>query len=88
MMLPVAEQVEDFWWLLHNLAHWEFETFLMAIENVLFGLMLIPFGRRWLKKHDEKKHAHEHCNENGGKILVFGNWDPITNVFTPCDKAA
>lgn len=54
---------EDFWFLLHNLAHWEFELFLMFIFDVVLGLLLIPFGRRWLKKHDEKKHAHEHCDD-------------------------
>jgi hypothetical protein len=61
MRMTIGE--EDFWFLLHNLAHWEFELFLMFIFDVVLGLLLIPFGKRWLKKHDEKKHRHEHCED-------------------------
>ena len=49
--------------LLHNGAHWQFEGIGMFIDNVLIGLLLIPLGRKWLKKHDERKHAHEHCDD-------------------------
>jgi membrane protein implicated in regulation of membrane protease activity len=65
--MVLAEQVEDFWFLLHNLAHWEFELFLMFIFDVVLGLLLIPFVKRWLKKHDERKHAHEHCEDVHGE---------------------
>lgn len=54
-------ETEDFWFLLHNVAHWEFELFLMFVFDVVLGLALIPLGKKWLKKHDEKKHLHEHC---------------------------
>lgn len=58
--LVVAETLNE---LLHNGAHWQFEGIGMFIDNVLIGLLLIPLGRKWLKKHDERKHAHEHCED-------------------------
>lgn len=57
----VAETLNE---LLHNGAHWQFEAIGVFIDNVIIGLLLIPLGRRWLKKHDEKKHAHEHCDDS------------------------
>lgn len=56
----IAETLNE---LLHNWAHWQFEAIGMFIDNVLIGLLLIPFGRSWLKKHDARKHAHEHCDD-------------------------
>lgn len=54
---------EDFWFLLHNLAHWEFEIFLMVLfDGLLLGL-LYPLFKKWLAAHDAKKHAHEHCGD-------------------------
>lgn len=56
----VAETLNE---LVHNSAHWQFEGIGMFIDNVLIGLCLIPFGRRWLKRRDARKYAHEHCDD-------------------------
>jgi hypothetical protein len=54
---------EDFWFLLHNLAHWEFEIFLMVLFDGVIGVVGVGLFKKWLKTHDAKKHAHEHCDD-------------------------
>lgn len=54
---------EDFWFLLHNLAHWEFEIFLMVLFDGVIGVIGMRLFKKWLKNHDDKKHAHEHCDD-------------------------
>lgn len=56
-MTHLLAETEDFWFLLHNLPHWEFEGFLMFLDNVVMGLLLLPIGKKWLKRHDAKKHS-------------------------------
>ena len=48
---------ETFFTLLQDLAHWEFELFLIFIFDVLIGLVIWPRIRKLLKHHtsdDEK----------------------------------
>jgi len=42
---------ETFWTLLHDLAHWEFEGFLMLIDNFVIGGLVL--GLLWpkIKEH-------------------------------------
>lgn len=54
---------ETFIELLGNAGHWEFEIFGMIIFDGLLGAVTFPFVKRWIKKHDERKHAHEHCDD-------------------------
>lgn len=48
---------ETFWTLLANAAHWEFELFLMFLFDVVIGLILFPFFKRWVLHHktDDQK---------------------------------
>lgn len=43
--------------------HWAFEIMLMVLFDGLIGAAAIPLFKRWLKNHDAKKHAHEHCED-------------------------
>lgn len=54
---------ETFWDLLRSSAHWQFELFLMALFDVLIGMVAWPFVKRAISRHDQKKHSHEHCEE-------------------------
>jgi len=42
---------ETFWTLLHDLPHWEFEMFLMAIFDGIVGAGIIGFAWPKVKKH-------------------------------------
>lgn len=48
-------QPETFWTLFHNLAHWEFELFLMLIFDVIIGMIAWPF----IKKHWNHHTTHD-----------------------------
>jgi hypothetical protein len=50
---------ENFWSLLQDPAHWEFELFLMFIFDVLLGAVLWPCLKRWRRHHssDDRKIA-------------------------------
>lgn len=54
---------ETFIELVKDPAHWEFEIMLMAIFDGLIGALAYPMFKRWLKAHDERKHAHLHCED-------------------------
>lgn len=54
---------ETYWELMTNWPHWAFEITLMVIFDGLIGMAAIPLFKRWLKNHDIKKHAHEHCED-------------------------
>lgn len=54
---------ETYMELMTDPAHWFFEITLIVIFDVLLGMILWPFAKKWLKAHDEKKHAHEHCDD-------------------------
>ena len=48
---------ETFWTLLTDVAHWEFEIFLMLIFDVVIGILIWPRVKRWFQHHkddDEK----------------------------------
>ena len=51
------DQSETFWDLLTNLAHWEFELFLIFIFDVLIALILLPIFKKWVLHHktDDQK---------------------------------
>ena len=42
---------ETFWTLFTDLAHWEFELFLILIFDVLLGLLLWPDVRKFILHH-------------------------------------
>ena len=45
---------ETFITLLKDPAHWEFEVFLMFLQDVILGLLIVPLVRRhWKKFHGE-----------------------------------
>lgn len=44
-----VEHVETFWTLAADIAHWEFELFLMLLFDVILGILVWPFVKRhWL----------------------------------------
>ncbi|MFZ3019917.1 MAG: hypothetical protein WA051_00100 [Minisyncoccia bacterium] len=43
---------ETFFTLLTDSAHWEFELFLIFIFDVLIGLIIWPYVRKFLTHHD------------------------------------
>ena len=45
---------ETFWTLLHDLAHWEFELFLMFVFDVVIGLLAWPFIKRHWDHHTDR----------------------------------
>lgn len=54
-MNECACQPETFLGLLGNLAHWEFELFLMlAVDGLMLGLAW-PLFHRWLHRHFRKE---------------------------------
>lgn len=49
--------------LMTDRSHLLFEVTLTFIQDVVIGLIIWPFAKKWLKAHDEKKHAHRHCED-------------------------
>lgn len=49
--------------LMKNPAHLGAEATVTILENVVTILIARPIFKRWLKNHDAKKHAHEHCED-------------------------
>lgn len=45
---------ETFWTLLHDVAHWEFEIFLMLLFDGLIVGMFAPYVRKHLRHHIER----------------------------------
>lgn len=50
----MCEQPETFLSLLGNLAHWEFELFLMFLFDVVVGLCIWPFAKKHILHHLER----------------------------------
>src|SRR3989344_750144 len=46
---------ETFWTLLGDLAHWEFELFLIFLFDVLIGLLIWPYIKKWYNNGREYK---------------------------------
>ncbi len=44
---------ETFWTLVKDLAHWEFEIFLIIIFDILIGALIWPKIKNWFKHHKE-----------------------------------
>ena len=44
---------ETFWTLLKDPAHWQFELFLILLFDVLIGLLLWPWFRKFVLHHKE-----------------------------------
>jgi len=44
---------ETFWTLLGDIAHWEFELFLIFLFDVVIGLLIWPQIKKWLRHHEE-----------------------------------
>lgn len=49
--------------LMTDRAHLLFEITLTVIQDVGIGLIAWPLIKRTVRKHDAKKHAHEHCED-------------------------
>lgn len=41
-------------------AHVLAEATFILIESVIIGAILVPLGRRFIRRHDEKEHGHRH----------------------------
>ncbi len=58
MLLPVCTcplpAPETFWTLLHDIAHWEFELFLMLLFDVIIGALLWPTIKKHWNHHIER----------------------------------
>jgi len=44
---------ETFWTLLTDTAHWQFEVFLIILFDVIIGMLIWPWLRRFFKHHEE-----------------------------------
>ena len=42
---------ETFWSLARDLAHWEFELFLIFLFDVVLGVFIWPRFRKWIRHH-------------------------------------
>lgn len=54
---------ESFVDLLRDPHHWGFEIIAAVAEFVVVGLIATPLVRRWVRNHDAKRHAHQHCED-------------------------
>lgn len=54
---------ETFVELLKNPGHWEFEIFTTIVQDVVLLGLAWPAIKRAVRRHDERKHAHEHCED-------------------------
>lgn len=83
--------IAEMWYeLLKDYNHWIFEFISSMTENIILGLIFLPLFRRWLKHHDAKKHAHQHCEdvhdeESDRCHFTFCNkmleWDPVESMW-------
>lgn len=44
-------------------AHLMLELTLIILIDVIIGMVAWPFIKRAIARHDEKKHAHKHCDD-------------------------
>lgn len=53
----MSPEHETFWTLLGDLAHWEFELFLMFLFDGVIGVLIWPRLKRWVSHHksDDQK---------------------------------
>ena len=50
----MTPETETFWSLLHDVAHWEFEIFLMLLFDGFIGALLWPFIKKHITHHLER----------------------------------
>jgi len=68
-----APDPETFWSLLHDKAHWEFECFLMLIDNLLGIFVGGLIWRGWLKKHWDHHVHHDKIHSTKTDPLSVGS---------------
>lgn len=59
---------ETFWTLLGDLAHWEFELFLIFIFDVVIGILIWPHFKRWFRHHKEDDNKLEELDRRLRKL--------------------
>ena len=60
---------ETFFTLIKDLAHWEFELFLIFIFDVLIGLIIWPYIKRFLTHHDSDDERIDKLEEQMKELL-------------------
>ena len=56
-------ETETFWTLFTDLAHWEFEVFLIILFDVIIGLLIWPIIRKGLLHHKSDHERLEICEK-------------------------
>lgn len=69
---------ETFWTLFKDIAHWEFELFLMFLFDVVIGILIWPRLKRWAKHHKSDDQKLEDLQENLDEIRAALGLDPFT----------
>ncbi|MBI1974468.1 MAG: hypothetical protein HYS51_01260 [Candidatus Zambryskibacteria bacterium] len=59
---------ETFWTLVRDVAHWEFEIFLIIIFDVIIGILIWPRIRKLFKHHEEDDHKLAELEERVNKL--------------------
>ena len=59
---------ETFWTLLGYLAHWEFELFLIFLFDVLIGLLIWPYIKKWFRHHKEDDNKLKELETRVGEL--------------------
>ena len=59
---------ETFWTLLGDLAHWEFELFLIFLFDVLIGLLIWPYIKKWFRHHKEDDNKLKELETRVGEL--------------------
>jgi hypothetical protein len=54
---------EEYINLITDPAHLMLELTLIIVIDVIIGMVAWPFIKKWIKEHDRKKHAHQHCDD-------------------------
>lgn len=69
---------ETFTTLLKNPGHWEFELFLMFLQDVILGLLILPLARRHFMRY------HPKWKQKIGEVTKIGmtEWTDVGPVRT------
>ncbi len=71
---------QRYWELVTDPAHLLLELTLIILIDVIIGMIAWPFAKKWLKEHDRKKHAHEHCDDVHQGQLFQSDPDTWTDI--------
>jgi hypothetical protein len=63
---------ETFWTLLRDLPHWEFELFLIFIFDVVIGLLLWPWFKKFVTHHKSDDERIEELERKVSKLEERG----------------